>query len=121
MAALDTADGDSAWLDRFEAIETRLNDLEVTLRGDRTVSSRNEPVAPSILNRLNRIVGRAWRASSAPTETQRRGYEISVAAFPSVLEGLGSLVAEELEVLEAEMEAAGAPWTPGRMPTWSPE
>ena len=117
---MDTADGDPEWLDRLEEIEGRLNDIETEMRGDRTVAARSEPVAPSILGRMNRVTGRAWRASTAPTETQRRGYEIAAEAFGPVLADLRKLVKEDLEGLEAEMEAAGAPWTPGRMPVWEP-
>ena len=46
---------------------------------------------------------------------------VLVALFAPVLAGLRDLVEQTLEPLEAEMEAAGAPWTPGRMPTWQPE
>jgi hypothetical protein len=28
---------------------------------------------------------------------------------------------EDLRRLEADADAAGAPWTPGRLPTWKPE
>ena len=120
-AALDTPAGDPAWLARLEVIETALDDLRVELTGDHTVSSRNEPVSPPIRSRVQRVVSNQWRVSSAPTRTQVRAYEIAAEAFAPVLEGLREIAEEDLSVLEAEMEAAGAPWTPGRIPTWSPE
>jgi hypothetical protein len=49
-----------------------------------------------------------------------RQVAIASEAFGPVLEGLRNLVVD-LESLEAEMETAGAPWTPGRIPTWQPE
>ncbi|MDH3253743.1 MAG: glycosyl hydrolase, partial [Acidobacteriota bacterium] len=120
-AALDTPRGDPAWLGRLEEIETRLEDLGVALEGDTTIASRGEPTAPSIRQRVQRIVSSQWRTSSAPTATQRRAYEIAAEAFEPVLGSLRSLVEDDLGALEAEMEAAGAPWTPGRIPSWSPE
>jgi hypothetical protein len=58
--------------------------------------------------------------TSAPTNTQKRQVEIAAEAFGPVLEGFKAVVAD-LETLEAEMETAGAPWTPGRIPDWQPE
>jgi photosystem II stability/assembly factor-like uncharacterized protein len=120
-AALDTPAGDPAWLDRLEKIETRIDDLDIELTGDRTVSSRNEPVPPSIRDRVQRVVSSQWGVSSAPTGTQKRAYEIAAEAFAPVLEGLRETVERDLADLEAEMEAAGAPWTPGRIPSWMRE
>jgi hypothetical protein len=34
------------------------------------------------------------------------------------LEKLRQLVEKDLKKLEEEMEAVGAPWTPGRIPKW---
>jgi len=61
-----------------------------------------------------------WTTSSAPTATHQRGYEIAAGGFAPVLAGLRDLDAQ-LSALETEMEEAGAPWTPGRLPTWQPE
>ena len=120
-SAMDTAGGDPMWLDRLESIETQLEEIQVELEGDSTLSSRNEPTPPSILQRIGRAIRRAWTSSSAPTATQRRGYEIAAETFDPVLTDLRTLVEQDLEALEQEMEAAGAPWTPGRMPTWEAE
>ena len=120
QAAMDTAGGDSAWQARLEVLETRLNDLQIELTGDSTVARRSEPTSPSIRNRVGRALGYSLTTTSAPTTTQRRQVEIASEAFGPVLEGLRALVGD-LEALEAEMETAGAPWTPGRIPDWQPE
>lgn len=120
-AALDTAAGEFAWLARLEVIQTSLEDLAVELRGDRTIASRYEPTQPSIRGRLERAVSAGWTSSSAPTQTQERAYEIVSAAFAPVLADLRGLIENSLEGLEREMEAAGAPWTPGRIPSWESE
>ena len=43
------------------------------------------------------------------------------ALFQPVLSDLRLLVEGDLRDLESEMEAAGAPWTPGRVPRWTPD
>jgi photosystem II stability/assembly factor-like uncharacterized protein len=116
-AALETPGGDPAWLDRLHALELRLEGLLVELEGDGTVAARNEPTPPSLLGRIFQVVYGHWTTSSAPTATHRRNYEIAAQAFAPLLERMRG-VESELAALEAEMEAAGAPWTPGRLPVW---
>ena len=52
-----------------------------------------------------------------PTTTFRQGYDWAAAAFTDTLEDLRALD-ERLGALEDALEAAGAPWTPGRFPEW---
>ncbi len=118
-SAVDTPGGEPGWLDRLDALEGRLEDLQVALEGDSTVASRSEPTPPAITDRMSQIVSGHWTATSAPTATHRRNYEIAAQAFAPALDGLRGVEAD-LAALEAEMEAAGAPWTPGRLPEWRP-
>ncbi len=120
-AAVDTPNGKAEWMSRLEDTETALESLKSELEGDETVSSRSEPTPPSITGRVERAVSQGWTSSSAPTATQKRGYEIAAEAFAPVLAGLRDLIEKDLGALELEMEAAGAPWTPGRIPSWQPE
>ena len=93
--------------DDFRALEARLKDLQVALSGDGTVARRNEPTPASLVDRVQQVVGGRWGTSSDATATGRRNYESAAAAFG--------------DVLEEAAESAGAPWTPGRLPTWRPE
>ena len=43
------------------------------------------------------------------------------ADFETTLQQLRQLIEVDLRNLEKQMEAAGAPWTPGRIPEWKPE
>jgi hypothetical protein len=45
-------------------------------------------------------------------------YTVAAQDFERVLANLRTLVEVDLARLEKEMEAAGAPWTPGRIPVW---
>jgi hypothetical protein len=102
-------------------LEMRLRDLQQSLTGDPTTSRRQEPAPPSLLSRLGGITNSLWSNSlSEPTATMRRQYEIVAAEFQKVLAQLRPLVQTELKRVEDAAEAAGAPWTPGRIPEWRP-
>jgi photosystem II stability/assembly factor-like uncharacterized protein len=103
------------------ALEARLKEIQVALSGDATVRKRNEPDRPSIVDRVQGVVGGHWSATCAPTLTHRMGYDIAAKEFAPVLQKLRQLVEVDLKGLEAAAESAGAPWTPGRVPTWNPE
>jgi photosystem II stability/assembly factor-like uncharacterized protein len=119
-ALLDTPGADYALLEELRGIEERLADLRVELEGDPVVAEYNEPTAPAILDRVYRVVYGQWSASSAPTETQRQSYRAAADAFAGALSKLRTLVETDLAGVERRMEEMGAPWTPGRIPTWQP-
>ncbi|RMB08151.1 VPS10 domain-containing protein [Eilatimonas milleporae] len=104
---------------RLRAMETRLADINVRLRGDRTVSGRNEPAPWSIRQRVNSIFGH-WGSQAPVPGVHARAYRIAAAEFAATLADIRTLGAD-LAAFEAEAGAAGAPWTPGRLPDWSPE
>ncbi len=103
---------------RLRDVEGRLQDLLITLRGDRVVRSHAEPTSPSILQRLDRVVAGHWTSTSGVTATHRRSYEVAAEAFGPLLEDLRQLIGVDLVAIEDELEAAGGPWTPGRLPVW---
>jgi hypothetical protein len=105
----------------IRALATRLADLNKRLNGDRVRGGRNEPTHASISQRVGGIVGAQWSSSSAPTKTNVEAYRIAGHAFAEVLSDLQQLIERDLAALEQEMEQAGAPWTPGRVPRWSME
>ncbi len=45
-------------------------------------------------------------------------YNAAAQDFESVLGQLRQLIEVDLDRLEKQLEAAGAPWTPGRVPEW---
>jgi hypothetical protein len=54
-----------------------------------------------------------------PTQSHVDSYNIAAGEFAEQLTKLRTLVETDLTKLEKDMEAAGAPWTPGRVPEWS--
>jgi hypothetical protein len=117
----DTPGADAKLAGDAYALQLALRDLQEALAGDPTMSRRQEPTPPSLLQRINAIAGRGWSNSlDAPTATQRRQYDVVAAEFGGVLAKLRALVEGDMRRLEDRAEAAGAPWTSGRIPTWKP-
>ncbi len=102
------------------ALERRCQEVGVRLQGDRVLAARNEPVPPSLLERVNQVVYGSWTSTSAPTATHRRNAEIASQDLTREIAALRGILAD-LADLERRAEAAGAPWTPGRLPEWKGE
>ena len=117
----DTPDpGAPALRQKALALGNRARDLGEAFYGDRLLAEHNEPTTPGIVDRVDQVVGGAWGSTSAPTATHRRNYEIASTDLGKALETLRGLIAD-LEPLEKQAQAAGATWTPGRIPDWQPE
>jgi len=106
---------------RARELENQIKDLEIKLTGDSVRQSHNAPVPPSISGRVNGIVSGHWSSTSAPTQTQVDAYEIAAEEFTPVLKRIQTLLTKDLRELEDQVEAAGGPWTPGRVPRWEQE
>ncbi|HRX51953.1 MAG TPA: glycosyl hydrolase [Candidatus Krumholzibacteria bacterium] len=119
-ALFNTVEADLGMQARLNAMEAKLKDLQTAMSGDATIASRNEPVAPSLQERINRA---AWGGDSTqgPTGTHREILALVRDKFPPLLAELRTLVEEDLAAFENDLEAMGAPWTPGRIPVWRAE
>jgi len=118
-AVTETPAADPALLGTVESIEGKIHDLTTELSGDRTLSRRYEPVPPSISSRIENVVGNQFWVTSPPTQTQRDQYGYAADAFEAILPRIREVVESDIPALEQSLDAAGAPWTPGRFPTWS--
>lgn len=102
----------------IQQIETLLDNVDVGMFGDRTVSSRNEPVPFSIAARVGQIRGWGWNHQSPVTGSDKSALEIAKTDFAAALAQLRD-VELRVEALEAELAGLGAPYTPGSgVPTW---
>jgi photosystem II stability/assembly factor-like uncharacterized protein len=117
--ALDeTPRADPAFRQEAAALDVRLQDLQARLQGDPVVGRRNEATMPGIAERVQKVVSGHWQYMGTATATQHRDYEIAAAEFGELLPRLRQLVEVGLKALFDKAEAAGAPWTPGRVPIW---
>ena len=102
-----------------DALEQRDREILRALRGDIEIARRNEPVPSSIDDRVGTIMEGERFSMAKPTQSDIDSYGIAAAEFADQLSKLRTLVEVDLAKLEKDMEAAGAPWTPGRVPEWT--
>jgi photosystem II stability/assembly factor-like uncharacterized protein len=102
-----------------DAIEQNNRLILRSLQGDHEMQKRNEPVPSSINDRVEAIIEGERFSLAKPTQSHVDDYNIAAAEFSEQLAKLHTLVEVDLAKLEKDMEAAGAPWTPGRVPEWS--
>jgi hypothetical protein len=102
-----------------DGLEQRNREIQRALRGDVEIAKRSEIVPSSIYDRVNFVMEGERFSLAKPTQSHMDSYNIAAAEFAEQLGKLRTLVEVDLTKLEKEMEAAGAPWTPGRVPEWS--
>ncbi len=102
-----------------DSLQQRNREILRALRGDVEMAKRNEPVPTSIHDRVNSIMEGERFSLAKPTQSNIDSYNIGAAEFSEQLAKLHTLVEVDLNKLEKDMEAAGAPWTAGRVPEWS--
>ena len=117
-ALLETPNTSERMLEDAAALEKRKNEILRALRGDQALRQRNMNLPASISERVGEIVGSQRLAIQRPTQTHIDQYAAAAAEFEGTLNSLRQLIEVDLQKLEKQMEAAGAPWTPGRVPEW---
>jgi chromosome segregation ATPase len=104
--------------DDATSLDKRTNEILRALRGDIAARQRNMNTPPSITERVGYIVGSQRTSTARPTQTQVNQYNAAAQEFEQTLAQLHQLFEVDLARLEKQLEAAGAPWTPGRIPEW---
>jgi hypothetical protein len=102
-----------------DSLERRNREIQRALKGDIDIAKRNEPVPSSIGDRVGTIIDGERFSMGKPTQSDLNSYAIAASEFTDQLSNLRTLIDVDLAKLEKDMEAAGAPWTPGRVPEWS--
>jgi photosystem II stability/assembly factor-like uncharacterized protein len=114
--ALDEIAGpDPKLLAQVNTIDLSLRDINDQLNGDPILRRANEPFAPSLLDRVNTAVN-GLTTTAPPTATHREALTMAQEQTGPLLERLHKLIEVDLADVEKQMNARGAPWTPGRIP-----
>jgi photosystem II stability/assembly factor-like uncharacterized protein len=112
MALLNTLVEDEELHPRLRDLRLDLAAINILLVGDRTVQSRREAVPWSLQRRASSLLSN-WRNQSPATGTDLKAYEIASAEYDVVRVQIRKL-GTQLNKIEGELDAIGAPWTPGR-------
>ena len=114
--ALDQIAGpDPKLVAQVNAIDTALHDINDQLNGDPVLHRHNEPFLPSLVDRVNTAVN-GLTTTLPPTETHRQALAYVEQQTGPLLDRLRKLIDVDLAGVEKQMNALGAPWTPGRIP-----
>lgn len=98
------------------SLEEKLRSIQKKMNGDRVADQLNIDTPPSITSRLFSAIYDGYGTTSEPTATMKEQLQIAGEEFDVALTYLKNTMANELKNLEQKLEAAGAPYTPGRMP-----
>ena len=99
-------------------LEAKLKTLSDKMNGDAVANRLDIDKLPSVSSRLFSAVYDGYSTTSDPTTTMKEQLQLAGEDFESVLSDLKSIINTDMKALEQKLEAAGAPYTPGRLPEW---
>ncbi len=100
--------------DRVRDIERRVMALHEDLAGNDRRDNFGDPGPVSVLRRLS-VVGIGNSMSTyGPTTMHKRQFEIAQEDFAGIRSAFAAILEQEIPALEADLEAAGVPWSAGR-------
>lgn len=111
-----TAKPDDAADAKLTALADQLRTLKRKLNGDGILAARQENVPDSISDRIRYAAGTHDDAVARPTKTAGESLAIGLAELAEVTAALRAVAEKDIPPLEKALDAAGAPWTPGRLP-----
>jgi hypothetical protein len=85
------------------------------MNGDQTLASREFETVPGINGKVFSIIGSLWDISSGPTGSMKKTFTETNGELNKVINEVNAIT-EEVSKIEMQLEKAGAPYTPGRMP-----
>jgi photosystem II stability/assembly factor-like uncharacterized protein len=100
------------------AMQRELDAINLALSGDRIWRSHNEGTPASISERIQAAAGATRFTTSHPTRTAMEQYQIGSDELAAQIPRLKKLIDTDIRYLEKQLDAAGAPPTPGRLPDW---
>jgi photosystem II stability/assembly factor-like uncharacterized protein len=114
--ALQESAADIKLRDEAARIDRKLRDVLIAVRGDDVYVLRWENTPVSIGQRVSKIYGNYRMSTAAPMKTDLDSYKIAHEELTAQLAALRTALDVDLRKLERDMDAAGVPHTPGRIP-----
>ena len=99
-------------------LEKNLADINLTLTGDRIMRSHNEGSPASISEHMQAAASPTRGTTGRPTKTAMEQYQIASDGLAAEIPKLRKLIETDIKAIEKQLDAAGAPPTPGRLPDW---
>ena len=114
-ALQQTPEAPLSMYEKVKALKVKLKSIERRLQGDRSVSKLEIETPPSVSRRIQWVMYGMYATTGDPTQSQRDAYQIAKEEFDPLMKELNEIEGVEMKELEKALEAAGAPWTPGRI------
>lgn len=95
------------------SLESRLNALRGALDGDASLAKRDFETPPSIVDRVETVVGSLFGGTTLPTDTQRQQLAISRTELARAQTELDAIT-EAVNTMETTLDGYGAPYVPRR-------
>lgn len=108
---------EAQWIAAFSTVSKGLKALNEQLNGDPLRAKYEGQARTSLKGKAELITANLWTTTSGQTATFERAYEEAANGLKDILSAL-AVIDEAISQLEKALEAAGAPYTPGRMPVW---
>jgi len=110
--------GNDQFMPDILALEAKLKTLSEQFYGDNVKGRLDLDEPPSIFGRLNNALYDGYGSTGEPTSTMKMQFELAGEAFEGWYTKFKTLLNTDLRSLESKLEAAGAPYTPGRLLEW---
>jgi chromosome segregation ATPase len=104
---------DPALFKTHKDLQDELAALRESLNGDPIRSSKDEATTPGIGSKVWYVVYSHWSTTQMPTATQRQALA-QAAKELTAFKATAQAYADKMTAYEKALEAAGAPYTPGR-------
>ena len=118
QTTLKTASASNELMSKIQKAEKSLNDLIFKMNGVSPKASYEE-IPPHKLPVSVRLRDLSWMhiESTAPvSETEKQQLKIVKEEMQEIISALRQIAIKSIPEIEKELDAAGAPWTPGRFP-----
>jgi hypothetical protein len=116
--AIDATPGLSKLHAQALDLQRQLDAINLALSGDRIWRSHNEGTSASIAEHIQAAAGPLRGTTGHPTKTAMEQYQIGSDELAVLIPKLRKLIETDIRNLEKQLDAAGAPPTPGRLPDW---
>ena len=113
---------DAALVQQVRTLQTKVLDVGERLNGDPTRGRRSESSPTGLLGRLQNALAQSRGSTlEAPTPSQQAQIDIVRSALTGILAEIRQLADVDVKAVESAAEAAGIPWTAGRLPQIPPQ
>ncbi len=101
--------------DLLDEIDGKLRDIDEEMLGRDTRGGATQPGAPPLSSQVRQLYSAVGASTALPTTEQAQLTERSRELLAAQVDAVNDVLEQDLGRLRAALDAAGVPWTPGRL------